>query len=359
MTAIVETNLRFAFHHRAKLLPRERAFVENVIDWSSPLTEAQREWLCHIVSKLESDAAAVAARAVRIETEIERRKIKLKGKKELSGPCPLCGGFDRFSINTKKQVFHCRGCAVGGNVIKLVQHLDGISFADAVAKLAGNTTRVKATPQANPAKRDDGDDGRRKLLLADEIWCAATPIGSTAVAYFAKRGIDINDVPDHGGLRFHPRCPWEGGTAACIVGRFTTAISNEPRGIWRRPIRGEKPKSLGPMAGCVIRLWPDEAVEQGLVLGEGVETVLSAATNITHRGTLLQPAWAACSAGNLENFPVLSGIEALTLMVDNDRSGAGQKAAARCAARWSEAGREVIRLTPKIVGADFNDVVIS
>jgi phage/plasmid primase-like uncharacterized protein len=358
-TTIVETNLQFAFHHRAKLLPRERAFVENVVDWSSPLTEAQREWLCHIVSKLETEAAALVARAVRIETEIERRNIKLKGKKELSGPCPLCGGFDRFSINTKKQVFHCRGCAVGGNVIKLVQHLDGVSFADAVAKLAGNTTVKAATSQSKPAKRDDGDDERRRLLLADEIWRAATPLGSDAVAYFAKRGIDINAVPEHGGLRFHQRCWWEGRTAACIIGRFTTAISNEPRGIWRRPISGEKPKSLGPMAGCVLRLWPDEVVEQGLVLGEGVETVISAATRITHRGTLLQPAWAACSAGNLENFPVLSGIEALTLLVDNDASGRGQEAAAKCAARWSAAGREVTRLTPKIVGADFNDLVSS
>ena len=179
-----------------------------------------------------------------------------------------------------------------------------------------------------------------------------------------KRGININDVPEHGGLRYHARCPWQGGTTPAIVGRFTTALGNEPRGIWRRPLSGEKPMTLGPMAGCVIRLWPDEAVEQGLVLGEGVETTLAAATVITHRGTLLQPAWAACSAGSLERFPVLSGIEALTILVDHDHADprgrhAGQEAAAACAARWSAAGREVIRLTPKIVGADFNDVVLS
>jgi putative DNA primase/helicase len=59
----------------------------------------------------------------------------------------------------------------------------------------------------------------------------------------------------------------------------------------------------------------------------------------------------------MRTLPVLSGIEALTLLVDNDVKGDGQKAAAACAARWSSAGREVIRLTPKILGADFNDVV--
>jgi phage/plasmid primase-like uncharacterized protein len=297
------------------------------------------------------------ARALPIEHEIARRGIKLKrAGAELIGPCPACGGIDRFGVHIRKQVFNCRGCGAKGDVIALVQHLDGGDFKSALATLAGNTP--KATPK--PARRDDrDDDSQRRLEQADEIWRTSSPLRPDAVAYFAKRGIDINDVPEHGGLRFHQRCWWEGGTAACIVGRFTTAISNEPRGIWRRPISGDKPKSLGPMAGCVIRLWPDEAVEQGLVLGEGVETVLSAATKIAHRGTLLQPAWAACSAGNLENFPVLSGVEALTLLVDNDLSGAGQKAAARCAARWSEAGCEVIRLTPKIVGADFNDLVTS
>lgn len=57
-------------------------------------------------------------------------------------------------------------------------------------------------------------------------------------------------------------------------------------------------------------------------------------------------------------FPVLPGIEALTLLVDHDANGAGQDAAAACARRWLAAGREVIRLTPKTVGADFNDIVI-
>jgi hypothetical protein len=183
-----------------------------------------------------------------------------------------------------------------------------------------------------------------------------------AIAYFAKRRIDINAVPRHGGLRFNERCPWGSGTTPCILGRFTTAIGNKPRGIWRRPITSETPMSLGPTAGCVIRLWPEEAVDRRLVLGEGSETVLAAATCIQHRGALLLPAWAAGSAGAIRKFPILPGVEVLTLLVDNDLPDqhgrrAGQEAAAECAARWSAAGRDVIRLTPKTAGADFNDVV--
>jgi hypothetical protein len=115
--------------------------------------------------------------------------------------------------------------------------------------------------------------------------------------------------------------------------------------------------TYGPIKGCVIRLWPDEWVTLGLVLGEGIETVLAAATRIEYRGTLLQPAWAAGNANNLEEFPILSGIEALTVLVDHDKNGRGQRATAECARRWTAAGREVIQLIPRIPGRDFADMV--
>jgi hypothetical protein len=165
-------------------------------------------------------------------------------------------------------------------------------------------------------------------------------------------------VPDYGGLRWHPRCPWGAReTLPCIVSRFTDAVTGEPRGIHRRPVDGQMARTLGSMRGCVIRLWPDGAVTTGLIIGEGIETVLAAATRISHRGTLLQPAWACGCAGNMADFPVLAGIESLTLLVDNDAKNAGQDAAASCARRWLAAGREVIRLTPRTIGADFNDIV--
>jgi hypothetical protein len=108
----------------------------------------------------------------------------------------------------------------------------------------------------------------------------------------------------------------------------------------------------------VIRLWPDTDVSTGLVLGEGIETTLAAATRIEHHGTLLRPAWAAGSAGNIAGFPVLAGIDALTILIDHDVSGTGQRAAETCTQCWLDAGREVIRLMPDALGADFNDLVV-
>jgi hypothetical protein len=288
-----------------------------------------------------------------IETVVAKFGLKLRRQgRELVGPCPTCGGRDRFAVSPTKQLWNCRGCSLGGDAIDLVRHVDGCSYREALRVLEGERVSTRVASVA----RVVGDD-LRSLEFAEQIWGQTTELARQAMAYFERRGIPINDVPDHGGLRWHPSCPWEGGNQPCVVGRYTTSVDNKPRGIWRRPVDSAKPKALGPTAGCVIRLWPDSAVEIALVLGEGVETTLAASTRIEHRATLLQPAWAAGSAGNTASFPVLLGIEALTILVDND--AAGERAADQCRARWGAAGREVTLLKPNIANTDFNDVVLS
>jgi hypothetical protein len=86
------------------------------------------------------DDAAERARRVPIEDEVAQRGFKLRREgRELIGPCPVCReGEDRFSVNPKKQVWHCRRCDTGGDVIKLVEMADHLDFRAAVEKLAGN-----------------------------------------------------------------------------------------------------------------------------------------------------------------------------------------------------------------------------
>lgn len=43
-----------------------------------------------------------------------------------------------FSVNQQGQFFHCFGCGVGGDVIKFVEMIEGVSFFDAVKILAKN-----------------------------------------------------------------------------------------------------------------------------------------------------------------------------------------------------------------------------
>jgi putative DNA primase/helicase len=220
--------------------------------------------------------------------------------------------------------------------------------------------RIEPTraPRPKPVPED-----RERTANALGIWHEAGPPHDTpAWLHLIARGIDVEQLPgdmSHS-LRWHPQCPWERGRQGCMLALFTDAVTGEAKAIHRTAIdpAGNKigRKSLGPIAGCVIRLWPDDAVSEGLVVGEGLETTLSAATRIEHKGTKLQPAWAAGDAGNMAKLPVLSGVEAITLLVDNDAKRRGQNAALECSNRWMAAGREVVRLIPWGVGADFNDV---
>jgi Protein of unknown function (DUF3631)/CHC2 zinc finger len=103
------------------------------------------------------------ARAVRIEDELARRGVTLRGRgTDRCGPCPVCGGDDRFSINVDKQVFNCRGCGVGGDVIALVQHLDGAEFNGAVTALAG--------PKPNGGAKKQS---AKSITAASYEYCAA------------------------------------------------------------------------------------------------------------------------------------------------------------------------------------------
>jgi hypothetical protein len=136
---------------------------------------------------------------------------------------------------------------------------------------------------------------------------------------------------------------------------MTDVRTNEPCAILRTSLTkaGEKigRMALGPKSGAAIKLTADPDVTLGLAVGEGLETVLSA----MRLG--FSPAWALGDAGNLRQFPVLSGIECLTIIVDNDESGTGQRAALACSNRWTSAGREVFRIIPNRCGDDMNDLV--
>jgi len=60
-------------------------------------------------------------------------------------------------------------------------------------------------------------------------------------------------------------------------------------------------------------------------------------------------------AGHIAAFPLLSRIEAITVLGEIDDGGANHRAAQACAARWIGAGREALMVAP-LVGGDLNDV---
>lgn len=317
------------------------------------------------------DGLIARARAVRIENEIGRLGLQLKRvtQNEFVGACPRCGDggkgpkSDRFSINIRKQIFNCRGCGKGGDVIDLVQLVAGVDFLDVVRELAGE--RARAAPQT-PAERPAAapgshDNDAAKTASALWLWREAFPIeGTLAETYLRQvRGLELPDDVSPRVLRFHPRCRFELELLPCLIALWRSIAGDTPVAIIRTALTSEGNKikrlALGPVAGAAIKLTADEDVTYGLTVGEGLETTLAGMAEG------FKPAWVLGLPGIMK-LPVLAGVDCLTILVDNDkpdRNGrrAGPEAARECTERWTIAGRDVRLVTPHAVGADMADVV--
>lgn len=220
-------------------------------------------------------------------------------------------------------------------------------------------TRRPPEPPLAPDTRDETQ--ARKIARARELWGAAIePRGTLVETYLASRGLRLGeDVAGHA-IRFLEACPWRDDSGevrevpamiaplraidgSALVGLHRTALSSEGRKIGRR--------MFGIASGAAIKLDADDAVTHGLAIGEGIETVLAA------RQLGYRPAWALGSAGAIAAFPVLGGVECLTLLAEDDRTGANARACDEAGTRWVEAGREVLLAKPR-EGGDMNDAIL-
>jgi DNA polymerase len=254
--------------------------------------------------------------------------------------------------------FHCFGCGEHGDRLDWLMRVEGLTRTEAIATLQDWIGSI--TPEQTQSFEE-------KLDFALQIWNAAVPLtGTIGERYLAEtRGIDVGKLPPsiHEALRFHPRCIFgKRSYQPCIIALMRDPVTDAPVGIHRVGLaqtNGTVTKlnrmAFGRMG--VVKLWPANGSGQ-LVIGEGIETVLAAATGISYRDAPLTPAWSAIARGGLGGLPVLPNVARLILLVDNDENGEGQKAAAHCRQVWSAAGRTAVALVPKQVGWDFNDVVL-
>lgn len=279
------------------------------------------------------------ARAVPIDSEVARRNLRLKRTgAELVGPCPVCGGDDRFGINLRKGVFNCRGSGNGGDVIALVEYLDATDFIGACETLTGRKApkgesrgpdeaeiaRREAARLAAAAGRERGEIDYREQERARmrRFWNEALPIvvGSPVARYLARRGLPIPGVPSLRGLADHPyfennREIWRGpAMIAAIVGpdgvfRGGHVTWIDPETFGKAEIvdmeTGEilKAKKVrGSMSGNHIALSVAPGARR-LVIGEGIETVLSVRHALAERKPAEWMAetlfWSSISLGNL------------------------------------------------------------
>lgn len=305
-----------------------------------------------MTGRLDADDVA-RARAVPVENIIYRREIWLRRRgQELVGPCPVCGGTDRFAAHLQKQVWNCRGCQRGGDVIALIQHLDRVGFRDAITTLIG----ARGTLRPEPVARADESEHQ---ALALRLWDEAVAIGGTlAERYLVEtRRLALPTDVSPRVLRFHSACPFGAGARhPCVLALYRDIASDVARAIMRTALTLQAQKidrkALGAVGAAAIKLSDHADVTMGLTVGEGLETTLAGIM----KG--FGPAWALGSAGAIAKFPVLGGIEALTMLAETGDGGANERATKECAGRWLAAGREVYRAMPT-VGGDMNDTTMS
>jgi putative DNA primase/helicase len=199
-------------------------------------------------------------------------------------------------------------------------------------------------------------DRRQHIAWARDIWRASRPARGTLVERYLTevRRLELPEDTD-GAIRFHPRLKLRDGTfTPAMVCAMTSIDTGEFVGVHRTFLAPDgsklEKKTLGTKVGSVIRIDPDEAVTDGLAIAEGVESTIAARY-------LYRPAWCVIDAGNMQDFPLVVGVQHLEIFADNDASGTGLKAASACLERWQAAGREARIIMPKDAGADVADLV--
>jgi CHC2 zinc finger/Toprim domain len=254
------------------------------------------------------------------------------------------------SLQVYDDHFHCYGCGAHGDLIDWLMMIEGMDRKQAIEALDSWDG-----PKVKPRKVVDHTPNALRL------WERAKPIaGTLAQKYLVEtRGIDLAQLPANIDevLRFHRCCPFNGHTYPCLLALMRNATTDAPTGIHRIALTPDAKKIERRMLGRAgaVKLWP---ATDRLVVGEGIETVLAAATRITHRGAPLRPAWSLLSGAGLTKLPIITGVENLIILVDNDKNGVGQHDAAMCADRWCRTGRRVVKLKPNRPGADFNDLIM-
>jgi CHC2 zinc finger/Toprim domain len=271
------------------------------------------------------------ARHIDVGQIIGERGIKLTGRSpELCGPCPQCGGKDRFSINFKKQVFNCRGCgAKGGGSVDLVMFLDGCDFSGAIEALTG--CRPVKQPQRQPAKAIERPaKSEDKRPLARWLWERRLPITEGCAVDVYLRGARGYEGPIPSTLGYlaqngeHPPAmiaafgfceePEPGVIAAPVdvTGVHITRLTRYGRKADCEPVK----IMVGAMSGLPIVLAPvNDGL--GLAITEGIEDGLSVFEE-TGLGV-----WAAGSAGNMPKIAAALPpyVECTTIFAHRDETG--------------------------------------
>lgn len=129
-----------------------------------------------------------------------------KAGKNYSGLCPFHNEkTPSFSVAEDKQFYHCFGCGRGGNVFGFLQEIEGISFPEAVAKVA-DLENIPLAQEYREASTEAVVNTQQRQLIAlhekaQEVYhhmLVNTAVGEQALAYLHERGLSDELISEFG-----------------------------------------------------------------------------------------------------------------------------------------------------------------
>ncbi|MHA1108249.1 MAG: DNA primase [Alphaproteobacteria bacterium] len=175
--------------------------------------------------------------------DVIARRVKLTRKgREHGGLCPFHSEkTPSFTVSEEKGFYHCFGCGAHGDVIGFVMQTEGVSFPEAVERLAAEAGI--AVPVSTPEERQRAER-QATLLQVMEAACAwfesqlRAPAGRTARDYLAGRGLD-DDTIARFRLGFAPDS--RSGLRTALMGATISEAQLVETGMLIRPEDGGAP----------------------------------------------------------------------------------------------------------------------
>jgi putative DNA primase/helicase len=283
------------------------------------------------------------------------------------GPCPVCGGKDRFRFDDKqgRGTWYCnqshgtdtaKGQGSAGNGFALLMDKEGCDFAQAarlVEKVIGKTSEPIPQPATLPA----AEETAAAIAEAKALWRSGARVtnGDPVDLYLRNR---VGTYAPTRAIKFVPETLIGGRTLPAMLTAYVDA-HGDLFGVQRTFLTldghkaGVKPDRWNhgrlPDGGAVRLAQP---IRGNLGIAEGVETALAATALYGF------PCWAALTANRLEVWEPPAGIDGVIVFGDNDVNCVGQSAAYALAQRLNRSMSCQVMIPPD-AGTDWNNVLQS
>lgn len=268
------------------------------------------------------------------------------------GPCPMCGGSDRFRWDNQNGNggYICGQCGAG-NGFNLLMGVNGWDFPTAAARV----DEIVGNVDAEPVRKQM--DERQRADMLNRLWSGSVglQVGDPAAAYLSGRVRLPKSLPSC--LRFAGECPAPDGVKRpallALVQKADGAGANIHRTFLGPNGKADmdNPRAMMPgeiPGGSAVRLFPVHGERLGIA--EGIETAFAAAARFN------VPVWSAINSTLLAKWEPPSGVKEVLIFGDCDAKFGGQAAAYQLAHRLAgRFGLAVQVHIPERVGRDWAD----